>query len=85
MTFYRKGQRQTTNVTIEELVLDEKGRQRQGDTSRPGFGLSLIDLMPEIAQQLRLAPGTGGALVEGVEPFAPAANAASNVAMSLSK
>jgi serine protease Do len=75
VTFYRKGQRQTANVTIEELVLDEEGRQRQGDTSRPGFGLSLIDLTPEIAQQLRLAPGTGGALVEGVEPFAPAANA----------
>ena len=32
-------------------------------------------LTPEIAQQLHLAPGAAGALVEGVEPFAPAANA----------
>ena len=75
VTFYRKGQRHTTTVTIEELVLDDEGRRRQGDTSQPGFGLSLMDLTPEIAQQLRLAPGAAGALVEGVEPFAPAANA----------
>ena len=39
-------------VMAEELVLDE-GRRRQGDTSQPGFGLSLIDLTQEIAQQLQ--------------------------------
>jgi serine protease Do len=75
VVFYRAGQRQTASVTIEELVLDDEGRRRQGDTSQAGFGLSLMDVTQEIAQQLRLAPGVDGALVESVEPFAPAANA----------
>jgi serine protease Do len=75
LTYYRRGQRQTTTATIGELVLDDEGRQQQGDTAQPGFGLSLRDLTPQIAQQLRLEAGVMGALVEAVEPFAPAANA----------
>jgi serine protease Do len=75
VAFYRDGRRQTTTVTVEELTLDEEERRRQGDASQPGFGLSLRDLTPDVAQQLRLAPGTSGALVEGVETSAPAANA----------
>jgi S1-C subfamily serine protease len=67
IAFYRKGQRQTTTVTIEELVLEDEERRQQRDTMQPGFGLSLRDLT--------LAPGAAGALVEAVEPSAPAGNA----------
>jgi serine protease Do len=75
VVFYRGGQRQTTTVTVETLSLEEEGRRAQAQPQRVGFGLSLTDITAEIAQQLRLAPGTRGAVVESVEPFAPAANA----------
>jgi serine protease Do len=40
------------------------------------FALLVVgDLTPEIVQLLRLSPGTVGALVDGVEPVTPAANA----------
>ena len=60
VAFYRDGRRETTTVTIDELVLDEEGRNRPGDASQPGFGLSLTDITPDLAQQLRLPSGTVG-------------------------
>jgi serine protease Do len=76
VAFYRDGQRQTTTVTVEELTLEEGEQAGQaGRGSAPGFGVSLGDLTPEIARQLRLPAGTDGALVENVEPFTPAADA----------
>ena len=75
--FYRNGQRQTATVTVEELTLEE-GEQQGGQAGRgtaPGFGVSLGDLTPDVARQLRLPAGTNGALVEEVEPFTPAAEA----------
>jgi serine protease Do len=76
ISFYRDGQHQTTTVTVEELTLDEGEREGQaGQGTAPGFGLSLGDLTPEIARQLRLRAGTDGAVVENVEPFTPAAEA----------
>lgn len=76
VTFYRNGQRQTATVTVEALTLDDEGtRRKPGDAQQPRLGLSLTDLTPEVAQQLRLAPGATGALVESVEPLTPAANA----------
>jgi hypothetical protein len=50
-------------VMAEELVLDE-GADGRGDTSQPGFGLSLIDLTQEITQQLRLRQEPTGACRE---------------------
>jgi serine protease Do len=76
VAYYRGGQRQTTTVTVEELNLEEGDRQGQAARGRaPGFGISLGDLTPEIARQLRLPAGADGALVENVEPFTPAAEA----------
>jgi serine protease Do len=76
ITFYRNGQRQTATVTVEELALDESERQGQaGHGTAPGFGVSLGDLTPDVARQLRLPAGADGALVEEVEPFTPAAQA----------
>jgi serine protease Do len=74
IAFYRNGQRQTATVTVEELTLEEGEQQGQaGHGSAPGFGISLGDVTPEVARQLRLPAGTDGALVEDVEPFTPAA------------
>jgi serine protease Do len=73
--FYRDGRRQATTATVEELNLDDKQSDRRSDRgSAQGFGLSLGDVTPEIADQLRLPAGTHGAVVENVEPFTPAAN-----------
>jgi serine protease Do len=76
IVFYRDGKRQTTTATVEELRLDDndKGEGNHGG-SPAGFGLSLEDLTPEIASQLRLSAHTDGALVDGVESFSPAADA----------
>jgi serine protease Do len=72
--FYRDGKQQTASVTVEELTLDEGQQDDQASRGRtPGFGISLGDLTPDIAGQLRLPAGASGALVENVEPFTPAA------------
>src|SRR5262249_31984584 len=79
ISFYRDGKEQTATATIEELQLEERDdwevRGTSGTAASTGFGLSLIDLTPDIARQLRLPPGTNGALVENVEPFTAAAEA----------
>jgi serine protease Do len=74
--FYRDGHRQTTTATVEALNLEDNDQSdRRSDLgSAPGFGLSLGDVTPEVANQLRLPAGTQGAVVENVEPFTPAAN-----------
>jgi len=73
--FYRDGRRQAATATVEELNLEDNNQhERRSDRgSAPGFGLSLGDVTPEIAEQLRLPAGTHGAVVENVEPFTPAA------------
>jgi serine protease Do len=77
IVFSRHGNRQTANVTVEELRLEEEGQSARGDDRRstPGFGLSLDDVTPDIARQLGLPVETHGALVESVEPFTPASEA----------
>jgi serine protease Do len=72
--FYRDGRRQSTTATVEELNLDDNQSDRRSDReSARGFGLSLGDVTPEVADQLRLPAGTQGVIVENVEPFTPAA------------
>jgi serine protease Do len=76
VTFFRNGKQETVTVTIDELEAeDEQGRRAGNGTPRSAFGLSLEDLTPDIARQLRLPPGSDGALVENVEPFTAAADA----------
>ncbi len=77
ITFYRNRSEQRTTATIQELRLEEQedgGQASRGNTAA-GFGLSLGDLTPELARELRLPGGTQGAVVENVEPFTPAAAA----------
>jgi serine protease Do len=68
----RDGKRQTVSVTIEEL----QGRATAGDQNVGiGFGLTLGDLTPEIAQRLSLRSGSRGAIIEDVEPGSAAETA----------
>jgi serine protease Do len=76
ITFFRDGKQETVTATIDELEYqDEQGRRAAGRTPGSAFGLSLEDFTPDIARQLRLPPGSDGALVESVEPFTAAADA----------
>jgi serine protease Do len=75
IAFYRGGQRQTTSAKVEQLELEGTESQSNDRTSAPGFGLSLGDITPDAADQLRLPADVRGALVENVEPFTPASNA----------
>lgn len=66
----RDKQTRTLNVTIEELDLAaeaDRETRETGDTSG-GFGISLSDLTPQMARQLRLPAGTSGAVITEVEP-----------------
>jgi serine protease Do len=76
----RNKQERTLNVTVDELNLEEEGRQARGgggddDAATTGFGMSLQDLTPELARRLRLDDGTEGVAIVSVEPQSPAARA----------
>ena len=81
ITVFRDKQRKTLNVTVDELDLDaEQGATaRHGETerSRPstGFGMDVDAMTPEMARELELPRGRGGAIVTRVERNSPAANA----------
>ena len=73
----------TISVTVDELDLeaetqtsraDAPGDNPQQETSA-GFGVSLGNLTPQMAQQLRLDAGTRGAVIVEVDPDSPAARA----------
>jgi serine protease Do len=73
ITFFRNGKQETVTATIEELEPDQAGREAGGHSAKSVFGLTLADLTPDVASQLRIPPD--GALVENVEPFTAAADA----------
>ena len=78
----RDREEQTISVTIEELDIETETaalRSNNGgggddlQETSTGFGLTLGNITPQIAQQLRLDRGTQGAVVIDVEPGSPAA------------
>jgi serine protease Do len=75
----RDKKRVTLKVTVDELDLEtETGRTARRAPDEPtttGFGLTLEPLTPEIARQLGVPRGQGGAVIASVEPRSPAANA----------
>jgi serine protease Do len=79
MTIVRDKKRQSVNVTIGELNLEEEqGRQTRQDpdtepTTSTGFGMDIEAITPEIARDLGLARGQGGAIVSSVSRTGPAA------------
>jgi serine protease Do len=81
----RDGREQTISVTVDELDLEAEGNQqsrgrggRGGGAPEPettaGFGLTLNNITPDIARQLRLESARGAVVVD-VEPNSPAARA----------
>ena len=80
LTVYRDGQRKSMNITIGELDLEAE----QGASARPepdteptsaGFGMTIEPVTPDIARELRLPAGKGGAIVSNVSRSSPANNA----------
>jgi len=72
----RNGEPKSLTVTVEELNLEaEGGATESEDDTATGFGMTLQDLTPEIARQLRVPAGTSGAIVVEVEPRGAAARA----------
>jgi serine protease Do len=83
VTIYRDKQRKSVNLTIDELDLEaESGRlARRGDggtdpePTATGFGMEVGPITPDVARELELPRGRGGAIVTDVERNSPAANA----------
>jgi serine protease Do len=72
MTIYRDNKRQTLSITIGELDLDaeqnlQSRRAEPGEPADTGFGMTLEPITPDIARQLELPRGSGGAIVAEVE------------------
>ena len=82
VTVIRDKERKTLNVTVGELDIDaEQGRQSRrggggGGVDEPaptGFGMDVGPVTPEVARELDLPRGRGGAIVTDIEPRSPAA------------
>ena len=74
MTVYRDKQRKTLNITIDELDLEAESSRpgapqpaARRKTPATGFGMTLGNLTPDIAQRLELPSGTTGAVITDVE------------------
>jgi serine protease Do len=83
VTVYRKKQKKTMNIVVDELDLDaEQGRQARGGGRDPveeptatGFGMEVGPITPDVARELELPRNRGGAVVLDVERNSPAFNA----------
>lgn len=72
----RDKRERTLNLTVEELDLETETSTMSGETDEEeastGFGLTLTNVTPSIARQLRLPAGTQGAVITDIEPGSPA-------------
>jgi serine protease Do len=82
ITVYRKKQKKSMNITVEELDLEtEQGlqAQRRGEPieepTATGFGMEVGPITPDIARELELPRNRGGAVVVNVDRNSPAFNA----------
>jgi len=84
VTLYRNNQKKTLSITPDELDLEAEAnggrspRQNGPDQNEPtatDFGMQLEAISPEIARQLELPRGRGGAIVADVDRGSAAANA----------
>ena len=78
----RDKQEKTVNVTVDELNLEAETQSARADSgggapqeTTSGFGMSLSNITPQIAQQLRLDSNTRGAVIVDVDPESAAAKA----------
>jgi serine protease Do len=83
ITIYRDNQRKTLSITPDELDLEAEAnggrspRQNSPDREPPtatDFGMQLEPITPEVARQLELPRGRGGAIVTDVDRGSVAAN-----------
>ncbi len=77
MKVMRDKKEKSLTITVEELDLDAEGSaaaraQTDEEDANPGFGLTLGNITPNIARQLRLPAGTVGAVVMDVDQGGPA-------------
>jgi serine protease Do len=81
LTVYRNKQRQSLSITVGELDLDaERGRtaarpETDTEPTSTGFGMDVEAITPEIARELELPRGRGGAIVSSVSRNGAAFNA----------
>ncbi len=82
VTIVRDKQRKTLTITVDELDLEaEQGRSARGGGNQPqeptttGFGMTLDSITPDVARELDLPRGRGGAVVTDVSRGGAAANA----------
>ena len=79
LTVLRDGREQELRATLGERKAESaaRGDEEGGGGETPGgkLGLSVEPLTPESAAQLKLAAGTRGLVVRGVDPEGPAAEA----------
>jgi serine protease Do len=73
----RDKKERNVTVTVDELDLEaESGAaaqaQNEEENASAGFGVTLGNITPNIARQLRLPAGTTGAVVMDIEPGSPA-------------
>lgn len=70
----RDGKTQDMSVTLGELPPDKSAEEAPGESTGGGLdGVNVQELTPETAQELQLAPGTRGVVVETVDPSSAAA------------
>jgi len=70
----RDGKTQDMSVTLGELPTDKSAEEQPGESTGGGLdGVHVQDLTPETAEELQLAPGTRGVVVESVDPSSAAA------------
>ncbi len=81
LTVYRNKQRRSLSITVGELDLDaERGRtaarpETDTEPTSTGFGMDVEAITPEIARELELPRGQGGAIVSSVSRNGAAFNA----------
>jgi serine protease Do len=69
----RDGKTQNMDVTLAELPPDKSAEQAPGESGSGGLdGVNVQELTPEAMQELQLAPGTRGVVVESVDPSSAA-------------
>jgi serine protease Do len=72
LTIIRDGDERTVDVTVEELTTDGQGGNGRPQGTMRNFGLTLRDVTPSVAQELRLPSGVNGAVVIDVASDSPA-------------
>jgi serine protease Do len=75
IAYFRNGERHSASTRIEDLDLELDATGGAEPKAAAGFGLSLGDITSDVASALRLPADVTGAIVENVQPFAPASAA----------